>query len=169
MTDPTELVVKCEDFLKDSHCLYAHKARRKKIALLAVEATNKLGGDARLLLKDSKLVVGDRTYAVEAPPVIIRKLSEFTWDFVVYAILVFEPLLIVVDVFFFLTGPLYNRRLKRQLAGLSDGELPLKAGESKKCLAGFRGVPKGAVGQLHLRWLFANGEGRQLQCRVGLS
>jgi hypothetical protein len=51
MTHPVELAVKCADFLKDNHHAYAAKARRKKIALIGVEVTNRRSEDVRLLLR----------------------------------------------------------------------------------------------------------------------
>ena len=149
MNNAVELDVKCEDVLRNNTHLYAHKAKRKKIALIGVEAANRHSADIRIELGASKLVAGDQSYGVESPGVIIRKFSEFTWDFVVYSILDFHPLLAVVDAFFFLTGPLYNRRLRKQLHLLSDGEMVLRPGESMKVILGFRGVSK-APTQLHL-------------------
>ena len=165
MKNPVELDVKCEDFLKDNQHLYALKARRKKIALIKVDVANKHSADVRILLGDSKLIAGDQSYKVETPATIIRKFSEFTWDFLLYMILVFEPVLLAVDIFFFLSGPLYNRRLKKQLHSLSDGEMLLKPGECKKALVGFRGVSKPAD-QLQLFYCRRDGETQLVQCAV---
>lgn len=165
MKHPVTLDVTCEDFLKDNRHVYALKARRKKIALICVEAVNKHSADIHILLGDSILIAGDQTYKVETPSVIIRKFSEFTWDFLLYAILVFQPVLLAVDIFFFLSGPLYNRRLRKQLHSLSDGEMLLKPGECKKALIGFRGVSKGA-GQLQLWYCCQDGEKQQARCAI---
>ena len=138
----TTIHLKCTDFLKDNPRLYAFKARRKKIALIHLEAENKGSDDVKLDLSSGKLFVGSQPCAVESPEVILRKFSEFTWDFAIYAILDFHPVLLALDVLVFLTGPLYNRRVKRQLQSLADGELVLRAGERKHILLGFRGVSR---------------------------
>ena len=39
--------VKCEDFLKDNHHVYALKAKRKKIAIVSLEATNRQPAELR--------------------------------------------------------------------------------------------------------------------------
>ena len=57
------------------------------------------------------------------PAALIRKFSEFTWDFLLYTLIDFHPVLAVVDISVLLTGPLYNRRLKKQLRGLADSEM----------------------------------------------
>src|SRR3989442_8822420 len=75
------LDVKCEDFLKDNRHLYVRKAKRKKIALISVELANTHSGDVRLLLGAATLIAGERRYNVERRAIIIRKLSEFKWDF----------------------------------------------------------------------------------------
>lgn len=165
MKNPVEFDVNCEDFLKDNQHLYALKARRKKIALIIVKVANKHSADVRIVLGDSKLIAGGQRYNVETPANIIRKFSEFTWDFLIYMILVFEPVLLAVDLFFFLTGPLYNRRLKRQLHSLADGEMLLGPGECKEALLGFRGVSKG-VDQLQMFYSCDNGEMQQVLCAI---
>ena len=166
MKDSFALDVKCEDFLKDNHHFYALKARRKKIALIGVEAANTHSTEVRILLGDSKLIAGEQSYKVETPSIIIKRLSEFTWDFLLYAIFDFQPVLAAVDVVVFLTGPLYNRRLKKQVHSLSDSEMVLKPGECKKALLGFRGVPKAADQlELLLHW-WRDGEKQQLQCAI---
>jgi hypothetical protein len=111
--------------------------------MIHVEAANRDSAGIRIELGTAKLVVGGREYGVESPGLIIRKLSEFTWDFVVYSIPDFHPVLVFVDAFLFLTGPLYNRRLKKQLRLLSDGDMTLGPGECKQAILGFRGVTKG--------------------------
>lgn len=163
MKNSAELDLKCEDFLKDNHHLYAVKARRKKIALITVEATNRTSTDVRLMFGDSKLMAGEQSHSVETPAIINRKLSEFTWDFAFYAILDFQPLLAAIDGFFFLTGPLYNRRLKRQLRSLSDGDTILKPGESKKAILGFRNVSK-VADRLQLGYRCGESQEQQVEC-----
>ena len=166
MNDASEVVaVKCEDFLRDNPHLYAHKAKRKKIALISVEAGNRDSTEIRIGLGTAKLRIGEQGYAVESPGLIIRKFSDFTWDFLVYSILVFQPVLVVVDAFFFLTGPLYNRRLRKQLHLLSDGEMVLRPGESMKAILGFRGVSK-APTQLHLLCRGNSGERLEIPCDI---
>ena len=168
MKNPVEPDVKCEDFLKDNHHVYALKARRKKIALIGLEAANKHSADVRIFLGASKLIAGEQSYKVEPPATVIRKLSEFTWDsllYLLYAILDFHPVLAPLDIFCLLFGPLYNRRLKKQLHSLSDGEMLLKPGECKKALLGFRGVSKGAD-QLQLLYCCRDGEKQQVQCAI---
>lgn len=158
--------MKCEDFLRDNHHFYAHKAGRKKIAIISVEVANKNSGNVRLMLGASKLIAGERSYNVEPPAVIIRKLSEFTWDFLVYLIIDFHPVLAAVDTFFLLTGPVYNRRLRKQLHLLSDGEMLLGPGECKQALLGFRGVFRGAH-ELDLSYCRPDAAKRQLRCAIG--
>jgi hypothetical protein len=159
------LDVKCADFLKDNPHVYAIKARRKKIALISVEAANTQSAHVRLLLADSKLVAGGQTYKAESPTTIIRRFSEFTWDFLLYAIFAFHPVLAAVDIFFLLTGPFYNRRLRKQLESLSDGEVLLKPGERKKVLIGFQGVSM-TPEQLQLAYCSADGKNVQVQCEI---
>lgn len=136
------LDVKCGDFLKGNDHLYARKARRKKIAFIRIDVTNRHSSEARLLLSTSTLTAGGKTYSVESPAVVIRKLSEFTWDFLLYLIVDFHPITASIEAFLFLTGPLYNWRLRRQLALLMDGDFVLSPGESKSALIAFRGVSK---------------------------
>jgi hypothetical protein len=161
MSSTVDLDVACEDFLRDNSHLYAHKAKRKKIALISVEAASRDSCKIRIELGAAKLVVGNRNYDVESPQLMIRKFSEFTWDFVVYSILDFHPVLVFVDAVLFLSGPLYNRRLKNQLRLLSDGEMVLGRGDRKKAILGFRGVSKGAM-QLQLFYRRDDGERRQM-------
>ncbi len=165
MSNAVELTVTCEDFLRDNPHLYAHKARRKKIALIGVQAANPSSAEVRIELGATKLLVGKQDYAVESPGIIIRKFSEFTWDFLVYSILVFQPALLFVDAFFFLSGPLYNRRLKKQLHLLSDSEMVVGPGDCKKAILAFRGVPKGAM-QLVLHYHSDGREREQITCEI---
>lgn len=147
-----DLTITAKDFLKHNPRLYAHKARRRKIALISitVQATSQIE-EVRIDLGAAKLVFGQNSCGVEAPKRIIRKFSGFTWDFLVFAILDFHPLLVLVDIFFVLTGPLYNRRLKKQLRLLSDSQMVLGPGKCERAVLAFRGVPKGAA-QLQLRY-----------------
>ncbi len=94
MSEAVKLNVKSQDHLNGNKSLYAHKARRKKIALIAIEVANGHSEDVRLELGATKLVTGQRSYSAEPPKVIIRKLSEFTWDFLLFAILAFDPVLL---------------------------------------------------------------------------
>ena len=165
MGDAAYLDVTCEDFLRDNPHLYAHKARRKRIGLISIEAVNRDAAEIRIDLATASLVVAGHAYGVEPPGLIIRKFSEFTWDFVVYSILDFHPVLVAVDAFFFLTGPLYNRRLKKQLHLLSDSEMILGPGSSKKAILGFRRVSKGTA-QLQFSYRRANGERQQMTCDI---
>jgi hypothetical protein len=165
MNHAVELEVKCEDFLRNNPHLYARKAKRKKIALIGVEAANRSSADIRIELGASKLVAGDQSYGVESPDVIIRRFSEFTWDFMVYSILDFHPLLAVVDAAFFLSGPLYNRRLRKQLHLLSAAEMVVRPGESKKAILGFRGLSKTPT-QLRLLCRLDAGERLEVACVI---
>lgn len=142
MSDRMTLGIKCEDVLKDNNYLYAHKSRKKKIALVRIEVTNSLSADVQVRLGSTKLTAGGKTFGTESPAVILRKLSEFTWDFLLWTLLAFHPIEAILDVGILLTGPLYNRRLRRQLALLTDADLSLRPGESKTVMVGFRGVPK---------------------------
>ena len=137
------LDVSCRDLLGGNSRLYAHKARRKKIALVGVELTNSGPGPQRVHLGRAMLTAGDREHTVERPGVILRKLGEFTWDFFLFAILDMHPVFIITDLGLFLFGPIYNRRLRRQLRELTDADLVLPAGGVHTVVLGFRGVPAG--------------------------
>ncbi len=134
--------VTCVDVLKDNQHVYARKARRKKIALVRIEATNPLSRDVQVLLGTAQLTAAGQTLGIEPPPAVLRSLSEFTWDFLLYSIVDFHPIAAAIDVCLFLTGPIYNRRLRRQLALLSDRDMVLHPGESKTAIAAFRGACK---------------------------
>jgi hypothetical protein len=142
MSDRMTLGIKCEDLLIDNHYLYAHKARKKKVALVRIEVTNPLSVDVQVRLGSTKLTAAGKTFDTERPAVILRKFSEFTWDFLFYAILDFHPITAAFELCVWLTGPLYNRRLRRQLVLLTDSDLSLRPGESKTAMVAFRGVPK---------------------------
>lgn len=166
MTKATDLTVKSEDFLKGNLHLYAHKAKRKKIALISVTVfSDRHSDEIRIDLRETKLIDGRQSYSVETPARIIRKFSKFTWDFVLFAILDFHPVLVAMDIFFFLTGPIYNRRLKKQLRLLSDGEMVLRPGENKKAILGFQGVSKGTT-QLQLWYRCGEGKRQQIECKI---
>jgi hypothetical protein len=165
MKPPGELEVRCDDFLKDNRHFYVSKARRKKIALISVQVVNKSAARAQLFLDASKLIVDDRTYHLERCETVIRKLSEFTWDFLLYLILDFHPVAAAVDICVFLSGPIYNRRLRKQLGSLCDREIFLMPGESKKVQLGFHARSEGPR-QLQLPYC-CGGETRQLQCDIG--
>ena len=136
--------VECEDYLKDNSHLYATKAPRKKIALIRIKATNRHTSDVRLLLGSTRLTAGGNSYEVEQPAVVIRKLSEFTWDFLLFAITdMHNPVTAIIEGVVFLGGPLYNRRLRRKLKLLTNDDLLLPTGESRVALLAFRGVRRG--------------------------
>jgi hypothetical protein len=164
--DQVTLDVKCDDFLKDNRHFYAVKAARKKIAIVRVEVTNRNSSDARLLFGSSKLAAGGKEFDVVSPAVAVRKLSEFTWDFLLFAILDFHSIIALFELFVFLGGPLYNRRLKRKLALLTDGEMLLSPGESKTALLAFRGVRRDLE---RLTIVCRCGEGGEQQLQFGLS
>jgi hypothetical protein len=160
------LDLKCEDFLKDNHHVYAMKAVRKKIAIISVDTTNRNTADVRLLLGSSQLVAGGKSYNAESPALVLRKLSEFTWDFLLYTIIDFHPVTAAIEAFLFLTGPLYNWRVRRKLKLLSDGEMLLRPGERKKALLAFRGVSK-KPDELRLSCYCQDGERLRIECAVG--
>jgi hypothetical protein len=165
MNTPAALDVKCEDFLRDNRRIYARKAKRKKISIISLEATNQHTTELRVLFGESKLLSGAKTYSPENSAVVFRKLSEFTWDFLIYSIIDFHPVAAVFEAFIFLTGPLLNWRLKRQLKLLSDGELPLRPGERKRVLLAFPGVTQ-KLDELHLSFS-QQGERLQVSCALG--
>jgi hypothetical protein len=143
MNDGATLEVKCDDVLKDNRYVYAMKARRKKIALVRLEVTNPQSSDVQVILGSTTLAAAGKTFCgAESPAVIVRKLSEFTWDFLFYWIIAFHPVTAAIEACLFLVGPLYNRRLRRQLALLSDSEIVLRPGESKTAVIAFRGGSK---------------------------
>jgi hypothetical protein len=140
MSQESRLDVRCADFLKDNHRAYAHKARRKKIALISVDVTNRHSSDVRLLIGSSQLIAGGKSFPAEARARILRKLSAFTWDFLLYLVIDFHPVTAAIEAFLFLTGPIYNWRLRRQLSRLTDAEVVLRPGEAAQFALGFRGV-----------------------------
>jgi len=140
MSERMTLGVKCDDVLKDNGHWYAIKARKKKLALVRIEVTNSQSEDVQIQLGKTKLTAAGKTFAAESPAVILRKLSEFTWDFLLYPLLDFHPVTAAIEVCVLLTGPLYNRRLRRQLALLTDADLSLRPGESKTAVVAFQGA-----------------------------
>lgn len=163
--DSTTLDVKCDNFLKDNPCVYAIKAARKKIAIVRVELTNRQSTDVLLVLGSSKLTAGGTSYKVEKPAVVLRKLREFTWDFLLFPIIDFHPVTAVIELFFFLVGPLYNRRLKRQLSLLSDADMLLSPGETRTALLAFRGI-RNNLESLTIPVRYSNGDEKQLQIAI---
>ena len=68
MTNALPLKVVCEDFLQDNHRLYAHKAKRKKIALIAIEAaSSSASGTLTLDLGAAELISDKKRHGVEPP------------------------------------------------------------------------------------------------------
>jgi hypothetical protein len=165
MTTSAALDVTCQDLLKENRRVYALKARRKKISLVCVEATNQDIEELRLLLGSSQLISAGKCYHAESPDVVFRKLSEFTWDFLLYTIIDFHPVSAAIEAFFFLTGSLYNWRLRRQLKLLSNVELLLKPGECKKALLGFR-VGSQKLDELQVACCCPDGEQFQVRCAI---
>ena len=119
-----KLDVRWDNFLKDNHHWYAIKATKKRIALIRIEVTNRESSDVQIVLGASKLTAGGNSYDAERPTVVIRKLSEFTWDFLLFSITdLFHPVTALMEGLVFLTGPLYNRRFEtatRALVGWRD-------------------------------------------------
>lgn len=157
--------IECEDFLQNNSHWYATKAARKKIALILITATNRQSSDLWLLLGATRLTAGGKDYEAEQPTVVIRKLSEFTWDFLLFAITdVLNPVIAVAEGLVFLGGPLYNRRLRGRLKLLTDTDLLLPPGESEVALVGFRGVRKDeALQAVTIPYQTADGNKRQLE------
>jgi hypothetical protein len=131
--------IRCSDFLRGNDHLYSWKARRKQFAFVRVDVTNRESTALRVLLGSSTLTASGKRYHAEDPAVIIRKLGEFTWDFLLYSIIDFHPITAVLDVALFLSGPLYHRRLRRQLGMLTNKDLLLLPGETKTAVLAFRG------------------------------
>ncbi|MGB0581195.1 MAG: hypothetical protein ACPGVU_15970 [Limisphaerales bacterium] len=142
--------VSATDFLKGNPHVYAHKARRKKIALIKLDLTNDGDGPVEFELGSAKLIAGGNRHDIDAPETLIKKFREFTWGFIIFAILDFHPLLIMCDLLFLIMGPLYNRRLRRQLRDLTNESIHLKAGEKKTVVLGFLTV-KQAPEQIQVR------------------
>lgn len=165
MQGALELEASAADFLDGNRSLYAARARRKKLGLIGFRVLNRTPAEVRIDLGSSRLLCGGQSREVEAPRAVIRSLSEFTWDFLVYLILSFHPLLAAVDLFFFLGGPLYNRSLRRKLRALVDGTIVIAPGEAAEGLLGFRKVPRGPA-VLRLAYA-ADGSGpRQIELPV---
>jgi hypothetical protein len=165
LTHAIAVDVRSADFLKDNHRAYAHKARRKKIALVSVEVTNRHSSDARLLIGSSQLIAGGQAFPAESRRLILRKLSAFTWDFLVYLIVDFHPVTAAIEAFLFLTGPIYNWRLRRDLKRLTDADVPLTPGQSVQFVLGFRGV-RSKPERLDLSVGDDRGESRVVSCEV---
>lgn len=159
------LELRCVDLLKDNHRAYAHKARRKKIALISVEMTNRHSSEVRLLIGSSQLIAGGKGFPAEGRATILRKLSAFTWDFLVYLIIDFHPVTAAIEAFLFLTGPIYNWRLRRHLKGLTDSDVSLRPGESTTVVLGFRGVSSPPE-RLELSVCNAAGEKQLVCCEI---
>jgi hypothetical protein len=134
------LDVRCADFLKDNHHAYAQKARRKKIAVICVDVTNRHSSDVRLLIGSSQVIAGEKSFPAETRAKILRKLSAFTWDFLFYWVIDFHPVTAAIEAFLFLTGPIYNWRLRRHLSRLIDADVVLRPGEATQFVLGFRGL-----------------------------
>ena len=166
MAKSLSLEVECKDLLKDNRHHYAHKAKRKKIALIAVEAVcGSAPGTVTIDLGAAELISDKKRHGVEPPDRLIRRFSAFTWDFLFFLIVDFHPILSLIDLLCLLSGPLYNRRLKRQLRLLSDGEMTLRAGERKKAILGFRGL-RTAPTHLQLSYRCQDGKPEQIECAI---
>lgn len=162
------LEIVCRDFLKDNNHSYARDAADRRITLVEVRATNQCPFEMRLMLGSSRLtsIEDDRQVVTSAlgSSVLLQELlsgwgwprrrvaSEAMWGVLVAAnAIIFWaahgvepdrwvalwPFLLFVPLLFSL-GPLYNYRLRRQLASLSNGDLLLMPGESKTALIAFR-------------------------------
>ena len=167
MTNALPLKVVCEDFLQDNHRLYAHKAKRKKIALIAIEAaSSSASGTLTLDLGAAELISDKKRHGVEPPEYLVRRFTEFTWDFLLFLVVDFHPILSIIDLLGLLGGRFYNRRLRRQLRLLSDGEMTLGTGERKKVVLGFRGV-RGSATHLQLPVRYQDGKSEQVTCPIG--
>ena len=160
MDQTNDVIARCEDHLRGNPHVYAHKARRKKIALIRVELRNQGSDSVRLDLSNAELEAGARFVSVVSPERILRRFSEFTWDFLLFAVLDFHPILIAADLFFLICGPLYNRRLKRQLSELTNSAIELQPGESRTVLLGFEASGE-APTSLKIP-MQSDGQGRQL-------
>lgn len=152
---PIEVTV--SDLLKENSCLYAHKARRKKIALIVVEFSARKDSDTVTVdFGSATFTSGGKDRGVEPPERLLRRFREFTWDFLFFLLLDFNPLLSLIDFMVLLGGPLYNRRLKKQLCLLTDGEMVVRPGTGQKAILGFLAV---RTGPAELRFSYRSGEG----------
>jgi hypothetical protein len=128
--------------------------------------TNRHSSDVRLVPGSSQLIAGASSFPTEKRAVILRKLSAFTWDFLVYLIIDFHPVSAAIEAFLFLTGPIYNWRLRRHLKHLSDGETLLGPGQHLKLVLGFRPVST-RPDKLNLCYRCGDGEPQMLPCDIG--
>ena len=165
MSQDGVLAVRCADFLKDNHRAYAHKARRKKIALISVDVTTRHSSDVRLLIGSTELIAGGNSFPAETRAKVLRKLSAFTWDFLFYLVIDFHPVTAAIEAFVFLTGPIYNWRLRRHLSRLTDADVALRPGEAAQFVLGFRGVSSQPE-RLDLCVCDGSGERRTIACAV---
>ena len=159
------LDVRCADFLKDNHRAYVQKARRKKIALISVDVTSRHSSDVRLVFGSTQLIAGGHSFPVETRSKILRKLSAFTWDFLFYLVIDFHPVTAAIEAFFFVTGPIYNWRLRRHLSRLTDADVVLRPGQAGQFVLGFRGVSSQPE-RLDLYVSDGSGERRTIACAV---
>jgi hypothetical protein len=154
----SELRATSADYLENNRHVYALKARRKRIAMITVTATNIASFPIRLLFEPTRLHASGREICPERAEHIIRKLSEFTWDFFLYLVIDFHPILALVDIAFLLAGPIYNRRLRKQLNAVAADDLLLQPNEERTFLLAFAGVPKSPrLDHLELHYSAHNG------------
>ena len=69
------LTIQCKDFLAGNGHLYAVKARRKKIAIVGLNATNGGKFDLQLNLAGSKLTAAGKTYDACDRDAVVKRLG----------------------------------------------------------------------------------------------
>ena len=153
------VVLRCSDMLRDARAFHLAKARWKRFALIRCTVDNH--GPAALTVHagGSTLVAGGAEYPTEPRDIVIRKCSEFTWDFLAYLILDFGLVTAVLDIFFLLAGPLTNRRLRKKLAPIAEGDATVAPGGRWEGILAFHKVPRGK-GTVVLRYT-PRGEGER--------
>jgi hypothetical protein len=153
------VVLRCADMLRDSKALHLAKVKWKRYALIRCLLENTGQSEATIHAGASTLEAGGSEHSPEPRDVVFRKCSEFTWDFLAYLILDFGWVTGVIDLLFLATGPLFNRRLRRKLASIADGDAAVAPGGRWEGILAFRKVPRGK-GTVVLRYT-PRGEGER--------
>ena len=146
------LLFSASDFLKDDARWYARRARRKKIALIQLDAENTTASPITVDFARAKLSVGERSYAAEKQATIVSKLSTFQWDFLFYWILHFSVIELAIELSLFFAGTLFNRSLRKQLSSLLDRQLTLRPGERLRGLVAFEKAASVDAAKLEIPW-----------------
>jgi hypothetical protein len=154
------VVLRCADMLRDARALHLAKARWKRYALIRCALENAGPAEVAIHAGRSTLEAGGSEYSTEPRDVVIRRCSEFTWDFLAYLILDFGWITGIFDLLCLATGRLFNRRLRKKLASIADGDAAVAPGGRWEGILAFQKVPRGGKGTVVLRYT-PRGEGER--------